>query len=152
MFPRTCATIAENLETLIINFEEDVKGQARTSSILVMTNMASTWLVGVMPGRIAISVEPPLLADLLAQRLAGRSWVVFRDPNGNRDNGGHFDVVLYTGHLPAGLRAPVTMRLSGETVSPVTVRRRPLRSRSVTVDDLNGLLVLIEREIHHAPR
>lgn len=115
--------------------------------------MAFNWLVGVMPGRIAISVEPPLLADLLAQRLAGRSWVVIRDPNGNRDNGGHFDVVLYTGHLPAGLRAPVTMRLPGETgVSPVTIRRRPLRSRSVTVDDLDGLLVLIEREIHHAGR
>jgi len=142
----------ESLEILIINFEEGLKGGLPTSSILVMTNMKSTWLVGVMPGRIAISVEPPLLADLLAQRLAGRSWVVVRDLNDNRDNGGHFDVVLYTGHLPAGLRAPVTMRLPGETVSPVTIRRRPLRSRSVAVDDLDGLLVLIEREIHHAGR
>lgn len=118
-----------------------------------MTNMTSNWLIDVMPGRIAISVEPPLLADLLAQRLASRSWEVIRDANGGRDRGGHFDVVLYTGHLPAGLRAPVTMRLPGETgVSPVTIRRRPLRSRSVAVDDLDGLLVLIEREIDHAPR
>ena|ERR671919_412175 len=114
-----------------------------------MTNPPLRWLLTDMSGRIAISVQPPLLADLLAQRLTGRSWDVVHDVNGTRENGTHFDVVLYTGHLPTGVRAPVTMRLPGESgISPVTIRRRRLRGRSVRVDDLDELLILIEREVH----
>jgi hypothetical protein len=116
-----------------------------------MTKSPRRWLLTVMPGRIAIWVEPPLLADLLAQHLAGRSWEVAVEWDASSPNGGHFDLVLYTGHLPSGLRAPVTMRVPGETgISPVTVRRRGLRSRTVAIDGLDDLVALIDREINHS--
>ena len=117
-----------------------------------MTVPAVRCLLTAMPGRVAILVEPPLLADLLEQRLANQSFEVFQGLPDSGEGGTHIDVVLYTGHLPAGVRAPVTVRLPGTTgFSPVTIRRRRLRGVTVPLGDIDDLIVLIEREIEHAP-
>lgn len=135
----------------ILNFDEDVK-VAGSSSILVMTTGAHGWLLTAMPGRVAILVEPPLLADLLAQRLANQSFEVFQGLPAAGAGRNHIDVVLYTGHLPPGVRIPVAIRLPGTTgFSPVTLRRRRLHGETVILDDLDDLVLLIEREIEHAP-
>lgn len=135
----------------ILKFDEGVK-VAGSSSILVMTPTTFDWLLTLMPGRVALLVEPPLLADLLAQHLSNQSFEVFQGLPAVDGGRNHIDVVLYTGHLPAGVRVPVAMRLPGTTgFSPVTIRRRRLRGETVTLDDLDDLIVLIEREIQHAP-
>jgi hypothetical protein len=80
-------------------------------------------VVNTSPWRVLITVDPRLLADVLARRLARPDLVVaVADPHGLPDHVADFDLVVTTGPAPLEVKAPAVLYLPRETTGQASLR------------------------------
>jgi hypothetical protein len=97
--------------------------------------------------RILVSVEPPLLGELLCRLLegAGQDDVVGRAPDELHLAEGHFDGAVVTGSVLGSLRADVIIQLPGDQTSEEGRVIGPLGATPALVDGIDAVIHLLDR-------